>query len=156
MKKAFIAFTTLVVLLCVNLGSASAETVLNNTVDKYLGIKYKTAGSSTSGFDCSGFTVFIFKQFDIDLPRQSSTQALEGDKVARSDLKPGDLVFFNTNGKSISHVGIYLGDDEFIHSASNKGVSKNKLSEKYYDSRYVTARRVLSEDQFTQLTQAVN
>ena len=71
-----------------------------------------------------------------------------GKKVAQSDLIAGDLVFFNTNGKGISHVGIYVGDGKFAHSSSSKGVTISALSDSYYAKRYVTARRVMSQDTF--------
>ena len=77
--------------------------------------------------------------------------------LTKSDLRKGDLVFFDTSGgKGISHVGIYLGDGEFIHSASNEGIVKNKLSESYYAKRYVSARRVLWDDIYNQLTAESN
>lgn len=132
-------------------GTASAETQLNATVDELLGTKYLWGGTTTKGFDCSGFTMYVFAQFDIDLPHQSKGQAKKGEAVNKKDLRPGDLVFFDTGGSGISHVGIYLGDDEFAHSASNKGVVINKLSEDYYKKRYITARRVLDEDVYNKI-----
>lgn len=152
MKKAAIALIMMVVLFCSQIGTAFADTVLDETVDEYIGTKYKTAGATTSGFDCSGFTMFIFNKFGIELPHQSKSQAEEGYWVDKSDLRPGDLVFFNTDGKGISHVGIYLGNDEFIHSASDDGIVRNKMSEKYYKARYVSARRVVWDDLYNQLT----
>ncbi|MEF3303260.1 C40 family peptidase [Paenibacillus sp. GYB003] len=152
MKKAAIILTTMVALFCVQIGTAFAETVLDKTVNEQIGVKYKSAGATPSGFDCSGFTMYIFNKIGIELPHQSKSQATKGSWVDKKDLRPGDLVFFNTDGKGISHVGIYLGDDEFIHSATDDGVVKNKLSEKYYKNRYVTARRVIEDDLFNQLT----
>jgi len=153
LKKAAIALTTLVVLLCAQIGTAFADTVLDKTVNELIGTKYKTAGATTSGFDCSGFTMYVFNEIGIELPHQSKSQAQKGNSVDKSDLRPGDLIFFNTDGKGISHVGIYLGNDEFIHSASDDGVVKNKLSEKYYKARYVSARRVIWDDLYDQLMQ---
>ncbi|GAA3410139.1 C40 family peptidase [Paenibacillus hodogayensis] len=153
MKKAAIVITTMVVLLFAQIGTAFADTNLDKTVNALIGTKYKTAGTTTSGFDCSGFTMYIFNQIGIELPHQSKSQAQEGSWVDKNDLRPGDLVFFNTDGKGISHVGIYLGNDEFIHSATGDGVIKNKLSEKYYKTRYVSARRVIGDDLYTQLTE---
>lgn len=151
MKKAAIVLATMVVLLCAPIGTAFAETVLDKTVDEYIGIRYKSAGATTSGFDCSGFTMFIFDKFGIELPHQSKSQATKGDWIDKKDLRPGDLVFFNTDGKGISHVGIYLGNDEMIHSASGEGIVRDNITDKYYKTRYVTARRVLSDDQFNEL-----
>ena len=129
-------------------GSAAAATELETTVDKLVGVDYKYGGTTTSGFDCSGFTSYVFEKFGIDLPRRSADQASEGVKVARSDLRPGDLVFFNTDGKGISHVGIYLGDGKMAHSSSSRGVTIGKIDDSYYSKRYVTARRVLDETQY--------
>lgn len=134
------------------IGTASAETKLNETIDSLIGTPYKWAGTSTSGFDCSGFTQYVFAQFDIDLPHSSSAQNTKGYWISKDDLRPGDLVFFNTSGKGISHVGIYIGDGKFAHSATNKGVIKTSLNDSYYKSRYVSARRVLWDEIYTQLT----
>lgn len=151
MKKAAIVLTTMVVLFCAQIGSAFAETVLDKTVDEYIGTKYKSAGTTTSGFDCSGFTMFIFNKLGIELPHQSKSQATKGYWIDKKDLRPGDLVFFNTDGKGISHVGIYLGNDEFIHSATDDGVVRNNMNEKYYKTRYVSARRVIWDDLYNEL-----
>lgn len=142
----------LAVLLCFQVGGVFAETPLNETVKDLIGVDYKYGGTSEKGFDCSGFTMFVFNQWNIDLPHTSKGQAEDGTKVSKDDLQPGDLIFFNTGGAGISHVGIYLGDGKFIHSASNKGVTINKLSEAYYVKRYVTARRILDEKVYTKLT----
>ncbi|PYI52671.1 C40 family peptidase [Paenibacillus flagellatus] len=151
MKKAAVVLVSLFALFFVQVGSAFAETVLEKTIDPLLGTKYRSAGTTTDGFDCSGFTMYVFNEIGIELDHQSKAQAKEGYWIDKADLRPGDLVFFNTDGKGISHVGIYLGNDEFVHSASNEGVVKNKLSEKYYKTRYVTARRVIWDDLYNQL-----
>jgi hypothetical protein len=130
-------------------GSAAAATHLETTVDKLIGVDYLYGGTTTNGFDCSGFTGYVFDKLGIDLPRRSVDQATVGTKVAKADLIPGDLVFFNTNGIGISHMGIYMGDGTFAHSSSSRGVTIGKLNDSYYSKRYVTARRVLSEEQFT-------
>jgi cell wall-associated NlpC family hydrolase len=80
---------------------------------------------------------------DIDIPRTSIMQSTVGDEIPRENLQFGDLVFFNTMGRRISHVGIYLGEGVFAHSSSNGGVKTNSLDEDYYNSRYITARRVI-------------
>src|SRR5690606_20491498 len=81
-------------------------------------------------------------------PRTSSGQATVGVKVAKDELRPGDLVFFNTNGKSISHAGIYMGDGTFAHASTSRGTVITEMSDSYYSKRYVTARRILDEEAF--------
>lgn len=109
----------------------------------YIGTRYKTAGMSPSGFDCSGFTSYVFKNaLGITLPHSSKSQSTLGTAVAKADLREGDIVYFNTNGKGVSHVGIYIGNNKFIH-ASSKGIAVTSLSEAYYVKRYMGARRIL-------------
>ena len=113
---------------------------------QYLGYNYVSAGKSPStGFDCSGFTSYVYKQFGVSLSGSSSGQASAGTHVSKSDLEPGDLLIFNnSSNSSVGHVGIYIGNDEFIHAANgSKGVITTSLSSSYYDARYVDARRVL-------------
>lgn len=148
MKKAALFLFAFVLSFCFIVSSASAATELDTKIDKVLGVRYLWAGTSTKGFDCSGFTRYIFAQFDIDLTHSSKGQSTKGVKVAKSDLQAGDLVFFNTGGAGISHVGIYVGDGYFVHSANKTGVTKSKLSETYYAKRYVTSRRILSDMQY--------
>ncbi|MEX2416399.1 MAG: C40 family peptidase [Paenibacillaceae bacterium] len=131
-----------------SIGSVFADAPLNETIDDLLGIKYKYGGTTEKGFDCSGFTGYVFEQLGIDLPRTSRGQATVGTKIAKKDLRKGDLVFFNTNGKNISHVGIYLGNGKMAHSSSKYGSTIANFNDKYYVNRYITARRVLSEDQY--------
>ena len=110
------------------------------------GTKYRYGGTTpATGFDCSGYVCYVYKRFGIDLARSSASQyKTNGTSVERENLQPGDLVFFNTSGRGISHVGIYLGNDEFIHASSSKGgVKVNNLKEQYWNNRYVGAKRVL-------------
>jgi hypothetical protein len=151
LKKAALFVFTLVLSLSFMVGSASAATELNAKIDKVLGVRYAWAGTTAKGFDCSGFTRYIFSQFNIDLAHSSKGQSSEGEKVAKSDLRAGDLVFFKTGGAGISHVGIYVGGGYFVHSANNTGVTKSKLSQKYYVDSYVTARRILSDKTFSKI-----
>ncbi len=88
--------------------------------------------------------MYIFNKLGIDLPHQSGSQFSMGTAVSRSDLREGDLVFFNTSGKGVSHVGIYVGNGKFAHASSSNGVIINALSESYYVNRYVGAKRVMS------------
>jgi murein DD-endopeptidase / murein LD-carboxypeptidase len=111
---------------------------------KYIGVPYAWGGTAPSGFDCSGFISHVYKQLGIDLPRISKDMAKAGQPVKRSDLRVGDLVFFNTYGSDISHAGIYIGNNEFIHSQEGKGVSISLLNDPFYWSKhYVGATRVL-------------
>ena len=113
---------------------------------QYLGYKYVSGGASPSkGFDCSGFTSYVYKHFGISLNRTSSAQSSNGTAVSKASLQQGDLVLFKgSSGSSIGHVGIYIGGNQFIHAATpSKGVIISSLSEKYYSTRYVTARRIL-------------
>lgn len=113
---------------------------------QYLGYKYVSGGTSPStGFDCSGFTTYVYKHFGISLNRSSKDQIKNGVAVERSNLQPGDIVVFNNSANTaIGHVGIYIGGDNFIHAANPKeGVRITSLSSSYYKTRYVGARRVI-------------
>lgn len=107
------------------------------------GMSYRRGGTSRGGFDCSGFTRYVFAKYGISLPHSSAAQAGRGASVSRGELKPGDLVFFQTYRRGISHVGIYVGNGNFVHAESRgKGVSVDSLSSSYYAGRYRGARRV--------------
>ncbi len=113
------------------------------TAKKYLGYKYTYGGSSpNTGFDCSGFTSYIFKQYGISLNRTAAGQYSNGVAVNRANLQPGDLVMFGKSG--INHVAIYIGGGQIIHSSTpSTGVRIDSLSTGYYNNNYVGARRVL-------------
>ncbi|KIL37775.1 hypothetical protein SD70_30705 [Gordoniibacillus kamchatkensis] len=121
--------------------SPSAKVVA--TAKSLVGVKYAWGGTTVSGFDCSGFTRYVFDQYGIDLPRTSREMFdSAGQTVSSSDLKPGDLVFF-TIGRSTSHVGIYLGSDAFVSATSTHGVHVDSLDSNYWGSKYIGAKRVL-------------
>lgn len=113
------------------------------TARKYLGYKYVYGGSSPStGFDCSGFTSYVFKQHGISLNRTAAGQYSNGVAVSRSNLQPGDLVMFGKSG--INHVAIYIGGGQIIHASTpSTGVRIDSLSTGYYNNNYVGARRIL-------------
>lgn len=107
------------------------------------GTRYSRGGTSRGGFDCSGFTRYVFAKYGVSLPHSSAAQSKLGNPVAKSELKEGDLVFFNCNGRGISHVGIYVGSGEFVHAARyGRGVRVDSLNSSYYSSHYRWARRV--------------
>ncbi|NTV11602.1 MAG: glycoside hydrolase [Zoogloea sp.] len=120
-------------------------------VDKgmsFLGIRYRFGGNSPeTGFDCSGFVRRVFGDaLGFGLPRTASEMAQMGQRINRDDLKPGDLVFFNTMRRTFSHVGIYLGNDRFLHApASGGGVRVEDMNLAYWANRYNGARRLLPE-----------
>ncbi|MDF2673941.1 MAG: NlpC/P60 family protein [Clostridiales bacterium] len=110
---------------------------------QFMGIKYVFGGASPKGFDCSGFTMYVFNKFGISLPHSASGQSELGAAVSKSDLIPGDLVFFETYKAGISHVGIYIGSGNFLEASSSRGIAITKLSSSYYKSRYMGATRIL-------------
>ncbi|MDG9931089.1 MULTISPECIES: NlpC/P60 family protein [unclassified Pseudomonas] len=115
-----------------------------------VGTRYRMGGTSvTSGFDCSGFVGFLFKEeAGMQLPRSTRELInLDAPLVSRSELEPGDLIFFNNRGRGrVSHAGIYLGDDQFIHSSSSRsgGVRVDSLDDSYWSRSYMEAKRVLA------------
>jgi len=104
------------------------------------GIHYVFGGTSRSGFDCSGYTQYVFRGSGISLPRTAAEQFRVGSSVSRAQLQSGDLVFFTTYASGASHVGIYIGGGSFV-SASNSGVSISSLDSGYYANRYLGGRR---------------
>lgn len=115
---------------------------------KFLGVKYVWGGDTPKGFDCSGFVLYVYNNFGIELPHQASLQAKGGTVVAKKNLRIGDLVFFDTNGgkNGINHVGIYIGNGKFIHASSARTTKKvviSDLSEGFYARTYMRARRYI-------------
>lgn len=117
-----------------------------NLAKKYLGVPYVWGGTTPSGFDCSGLVQYVYKEIGVYLPRVTYDQVNVGQTVSRNDLQPGDLIFFTSEGNpsDIGHVGIYAGNNEFIHAPAPGSVVKySSLSNVYYNKQYYTAKRVL-------------
>lgn len=113
-----------------------------------IGIRYRRGGTSPeTGFDCSGFVGHVFREgIGLVLPRSSKDISKSGDVIQKEELQPGDLVFFNTMRRAFSHVGIYLGNNQFIHSpAKGGGVRIEDMNLKYWAKRFNGARRVVNE-----------
>ncbi|CAM3993158.1 C40 family peptidase [Bordetella bronchialis] len=126
-------------------GATTENTVLAGEALNYLGIRYRSGGESPStGFDCSGLVGYVAEQsLGLKLPRTAAEMFQVGTPVARNDLQVGDLVFFNTMGRRYSHVGIYLGEDRFVHSPSRGGVVRiERMDMAYWNKRYNGARRI--------------
>jgi peptidoglycan endopeptidase LytE len=113
----------------------------------FLGAPYRWGGVSLRGLDCSAFVKKIYELFDVTLPRTAREQAYVGTSVAREDMIEGDLVFFNTK-RSFGHVGIYIGNNEFVHASSgNRVVKIDNLNESYFNKRFVKAVRLKGLDE---------
>jgi cell wall-associated NlpC family hydrolase len=113
------------------------------TALEYTGVPYRNGGADPSGFDCSGFVLYVFGRHGIDVPRQVRDQFRLGARVDRGRLRPGDLVFFSTVAPGASHVGIAVSDVEFIHAPSTRGVVRvERLDSSYWSRRFVGARRI--------------
>ena len=123
--------------------STLAEDIIAHSYS-YLGTPYRYGGTSYSGIDCSGFTMKVFAQFGIYLPHGASDQYALSTPVTTEERAPGDLVFFNTSGYGIGHVGIYLGGGQFIHASTSRGVIISSLYESYYARTYLFAGRIIS------------
>lgn len=116
---------------------------LLDAVDEWYGVRYRSGGNTKSGVDCSGFTVAIYSAvYGLMLPRVSREQYRISRKISTTELKEGDLVFFNTTGRGVSHVGVYLGNNKFIHASVSRGVMVNDLFENYYLKRFIGAGRI--------------
>jgi cell wall-associated NlpC family hydrolase len=107
------------------------------------GSPYRNGGSAPDGFDCSGFTQYVFARHDLHLPRETRDQFRVGESIRRKEVAPGDLLFFTTSAPGASHVAIAVNDDEFVHAPSSTGVVRiERLSSTYWSRRFLGARRI--------------
>jgi len=116
--------------------------IISNAMD-YIGVPYVFGGTSPYGFDCSGYVQYVFANAGISLPRTADVQYEVGSPISTTELVEGDLVFFSTYTYGASHVGIYLGDSNFIHASSSRGITVDSLGSSYWSSHYIGARRIL-------------
>ena len=128
------------------LKTPSSEYELVGTALELRGTPYKNGGTDPGGFDCSGFTQYVFAKFGVALPREVRDQFKTGKPVDRKALEPGDLIFFTTTEPGASHVGIAVGGDAFVHAPSTSGVVRvERFSSSYWAPRFVGGRRVLAD-----------
>jgi cell wall-associated NlpC family hydrolase len=131
------------------------ETLINNAM-QLIGVRYRWGGNTPqSGLDCSGFVRYVFNDtFGFLLPRKSAQMSKVGLEIGKEELRPGDLVFFNTMRHAFSHVGIYVGDNKFIHAPSRgKSIRVDDMTKVYWEKRYNGARRVENSTGFDVMTE---
>ena len=124
-------------------GGGAPTSALISTALQLRGIQYRWGGADLNGFDCSGFTQYVFAQYGVKLPRAVRDQFRSGKSVTVDEVAPGDLLFFTTTDPGASHVAIAIGSDEFVHAPSNTGVVRvERLRSSYWQARFLGARRV--------------
>ena len=122
-----------------NSGKSGSQKV-NQVYRQWVGTRYRLGGTSTAGIDCSAFVQKTMSgAFNVHLPRSTAEQRYSGHSISKSDLQPGDLVFFRKN----NHVGVYIGGGKFVHASTSQGVTTSSLSESYWTRTYTQSRRVL-------------
>lgn len=125
-----------------NVASSGNGSSVVATANQYIGSRYIYGGTAPSGFDCSGFTSYVYKKYGVSLSRTAAGQYSNGVAVSKGELQPGDLVMFGKSG--INHVGIYIGGGKMIHAANpSRGVTTDTINSGYYGTNYVGARRIL-------------
>ena len=123
--------------------AGSDDRSLIETALSFRGTPYRNGGSDPNGFDCSGFTQWVFARHGVALPREVDEQFKAGRKIKQDDLKPGDLVFFHTVSRGPSHVGIFVAGDQFVHAPSSKGVVRvESINSSYWSERFLGGRRL--------------
>ena len=122
-----------------NSGKSGSQKV-NQVYRQWVGTRYRLGGTGTAGIDCSAFVQKTMSgAFNVHLPRSTAEQRYSGHSISKSDLQPGDLVFFRKN----NHVGVYIGGGKFVHASTSQGVTTSSLSESYWTRTYTQSRRVL-------------
>lgn len=127
-------------LVSASVGAATKGQSVVSYAKKFIGVKYVYGGESPNGFDCSGFTKYVYAHFGVSLPHHAADQYKYGKSVSKSNLEPGDLVFFGKSASGIYHVGIYIGSGEFIHSPQPG--EKVKITVLKYMPDYYGAKRI--------------
>jgi uncharacterized protein YxeA len=154
MKKSVIQIVIVALLISVapfmtTQASAATGNEIVNTATSLTGVRYQAGGTTPSGFDCSGYTSYVYKKHGITLSRASVSQYSAGKSVSKANLQAGDLVFFNNLGPGVTHVGIYTGNGKFI-SAESEGITTSSINDPYYWGKYyLGARRIISSETTT-------
>ena len=125
-------------------GSRKNAGAIIATAKNYIGVPYQFGGTTPKGFDCSGYLQFVFAQYQLKLPRAADEQYKIGQTVSQKNLQSGDLVFFTTYAPGASHCGIYIGNGQFIHASSSKGIRIDQLNDPYWKPRYLGAKCILN------------
>lgn len=118
------------------------QSTFHSSANKYIGTPYEWGGQSNSGMDCSGLTTLVYKDQGILLPRTSKEQYQIGRKVPVDEVRPGDLLFFNTYGRGVTHVGVYVDDHRMLHASSSQGVTYAKYNTDYWKNKIIGVRRI--------------